>query len=87
VLDVPAGREDPDGSEGLLELLLDDSRAAYRRLAEDYDELKWVDLAAVRQVYGLRPLTRPLVSALNDQLSVADLADDIAEIRHPTAQL
>jgi hypothetical protein len=56
-------------------------------LAEDYDELKWVDLAAVRQVYGLRPLTRPLVSALNDQLSVADLADDIAEIRHPTAQL
>ncbi len=85
-IDFPAGREDPDGSEGLLELLLDDSPEAYRRFAEDYYELR-VDLAAVRQVYALRPLTQPLVTALNDQLSVADLAYDIAEIGYPTAQL
>jgi hypothetical protein len=46
-----------------------------------------VDLAAVREIYALRPLTQPLVSALNQQLSVADLAYDIAEIGYPTAQL
>ena len=46
-----------------------------------------MNLAAVQQVYALRPLTQPLVTALNDQLSVADLAHDIAEIGYPTAQL
>ena len=86
VLDFPAGREDPDGSEGLLELLLDDSPEAYRRFAEDYYQPRSVDLAAVREVYALRPLTQPLVTTLNHQLSVADLADDIAEIGYPTAQ-
>jgi hypothetical protein len=85
VIDFPAGREDPDASEGLLELLLDDSPEAYRRFAEDYYELR-VDLVAVREVYALRPLTQPLVTTLNDQLSVADLAYDIAEIGYPTAQ-
>jgi hypothetical protein len=85
-IDFPAGQEDPDGSEGLLELLLDDSQEAYRRFAEDYYELNSVDLAAVREVYALRPLTQPLVTTLNEQLSVADLADDIAEIGYPTAQ-
>jgi hypothetical protein len=77
----------PDGSQWLLELLLDDSPAAYRRYAEEYYELESVDLAAVREIYALRPLTQPLVSALNQQLSVADLAYDIAEIGYPTAQL
>jgi hypothetical protein len=86
-IDFPAGREDPDGSQWLLELLLDDSPAAYRRYAEEYYELESVDLAAVREIYALRPLTQPLVSALNQQLSVADLAYDIAEIGYPTAQL
>ena len=87
VIDFPAGQKDPDGSEWLLELLLDDSPEAYWRFAEDYYELKSVNLAAVQQVYALRPLTQPLVTALNDQLSVADLAHDIAEIGYPTAQL
>jgi hypothetical protein len=56
-----------------------------------YYELNSVDLAAVREVYALRPLTQPLVTALNQQLSMADLAYDIAEIGYPigypTAQL
>jgi hypothetical protein len=46
-----------------------------------------VNLAAVWQVYALRPLTQPLLTALNKQLSLADLAYDIAEIGYPTAQL
>jgi hypothetical protein len=71
----------------VLELLLDGSSAAYRRFAEDYYELNSVDLAAVWEIYALRPLTQPLVTALNDQLSVVELAHDIAEIKYPTAQL
>jgi hypothetical protein len=85
-INFPSGQQDPDGSEWLLELLLDDSPEAYRRFAEHYYELRSLSLAAVREVYALRPLTQPLITALNDQLSVADLAADIAEIRYPTAQ-
>jgi hypothetical protein len=44
-----------------------------------------VDLAAVREIYALRPLTQPLVTTLNDQLSLEDLARDISGIRYPTA--
>jgi hypothetical protein len=87
VIDFPAGRVDPDGSQWLLELLLDDSPEAYRRYAEEYYELHSVDLAAVREIYALRPLTQPLVAILNDRLSVADLARDIAAIGYPTGQL
>jgi hypothetical protein len=56
-IDFPAGQEDPDGGEWLLELLLDDSPEAYRPFAEEYYELKSVDLATVSEVYALRPLT------------------------------
>ena len=70
----------------VLDVLLDDSPEAYWRFAEEYYELASMDLAAVREIYALRPLTQPLVTALNGQLSVADLADDIAEIGYPTAQ-
>jgi hypothetical protein len=87
MIDFPAGQEDPDGSERLLELLLDDSPEAYRRFADDYYQPRSVNLAAVREVYALRPLTQPLVTTLNEELSLADLAHDIAEIGYPTAQL
>ena len=81
-INFPAGQQDPDGSEWLL----DDSPEAHGHSAEGYHELGSVSLAAVREVYALRPLTQPLITALNDQLSVADLADDIAEIGYPTAR-
>jgi hypothetical protein len=84
VIDFPTGRDDPDGSQGLLELLLEDSPEAYRRFAEDYYELNSVDPAAVREIYALRPLTQPLVTTLNDQLSLADLARDLSGIRYST---
>jgi hypothetical protein len=45
-----------------------------------------VDQAAVREVYALRPLTQELVTTLNGELSLADLAGDIAEIGYPAAQ-
>jgi hypothetical protein len=44
-----------------------------------------VDLAAVREIYALRPLTQELVTTLNRSLTLKDLAADIAEIGYPTA--
>ncbi|MEU6215810.1 hypothetical protein ABZ891_38710 [Streptomyces sp. NPDC047023] len=40
-------------------------------------------LEAVRDVYALRPLSQTLVSSLNAEVTLADLARDIAEIGYP----
>jgi hypothetical protein len=42
-----------------------------------------VDLEAVRQVYALRPLSQELVSLLNPEVSLTDLARDISEVGYP----
>jgi hypothetical protein len=84
-IDFPAGYDDPDGSGWLLELLLDGSPEAYHRFAVHYYEPRPVDLAAVREIYALRPLTQELVTTLNRSLALKDLAADIAEIGYPTA--
>lgn len=81
-IDFPAGRPDPDGAEGLFELLVDRSPEAFQRFAEDYYEVP-VDLEAVRHVYALKPLDQALVSSLNAEVTLADLAEDIAEIGYP----
>lgn len=78
------GHEDPDGSEVLLRLLVDRSAEAYATWASDYYETP-VDLAAVRHVLALRPLTAEVVAALNPDVDLAALADDIAEIGYPVA--
>ena len=82
VIDFPAGHADPDGAAGLFGLLVERSPEAFRRFAEDYYEVP-VDLEAVRDVYALRPLSRELVSSLNPEVTLADLAGDIAEIGYP----
>ncbi|GAA0659726.1 hypothetical protein GCM10010193_08310 [Kitasatospora atroaurantiaca] len=41
-------------------------------------------LDTVRYVCALRPLTDDVVHALNAELTLADLAEDIAEIGCPT---
>ncbi|GAA4935345.1 hypothetical protein [Actinoplanes utahensis] len=66
----------------LFELLIDGTPAAYQEFAEDYYE-EDVDLEAVAEVFALRPLTDPLVKRLNPDVTVAYLADDIAEIGYP----
>lgn len=81
-IDFPADRTDPDGTTGLFALLVDSSPEAFQRFAEDYYEVP-VDLAAVREVYALHPLDQRLVSSLNAEVSLADLAPDIAEIGYP----
>ncbi|MFC5187840.1 hypothetical protein [Actinomadura harenae] len=83
-IDFPPGQADPDGATGLFPLLVDRSPEAFQRFAEDYYEVP-VDLAAVKDVYASRPLNQDLVSSLNPELTLADLAEDISEIGYPQA--
>lgn len=83
-IQFPTGRKDPDGSGWLLELLVDGSAEGYQGFAEDYYEID-VDVAAVRQVMALRPLTEQLVTGLNDAVRVGDLTKDVADIGYPVA--
>ncbi|GAA3443366.1 hypothetical protein [Planomonospora venezuelensis] len=83
-IDYPDGASDPDGAAHLFALLADPSAEAFQRFAEDYYEVP-VDLDAVRHVYALCPLTQTAVTALNADLTMKDLADDLAAARYPSA--
>ncbi|MFG2127631.1 hypothetical protein ACGFNV_07510 [Streptomyces sp. NPDC048751] len=74
--------EDPDGAEYLFQLLVDRSPEAFQEWAEDYYEVP-VDLEAVRHVFASRPLTERVVSALNSEITLSDLARDIAHSGYP----
>ncbi|MFJ9843385.1 hypothetical protein ACIRYZ_23545 [Kitasatospora sp. NPDC101155] len=82
-IDFPEGHADPVGADWLFRLLVDRSPEAYASFVGDYYEVP-VDLDAVRHVCALRPLADDVVRALNAELTVADLAEDIAEIGYPT---
>ncbi|MFE7012119.1 hypothetical protein ACFVAQ_16670 [Streptomyces sp. NPDC057651] len=73
---------DPDGAGYLFQLLVDRSPEAFQRWAEDYYELP-VALEAVSHVFASRPLSDSVVNALNPEVTVADLAKDLAEIGYP----
>ncbi|MEU9796286.1 hypothetical protein AB0E27_37960 [Streptomyces sparsogenes] len=74
--------EDPDGAESLFPLLVDRSAEAFQRWAEDYYEVP-VNVQAVRHVLSSRPLTEGVVSALNPEVTLTDLAEDITRIGYP----
>ncbi|MFF4620165.1 hypothetical protein [Nonomuraea jabiensis] len=82
-IDYPDGMNDPDGALYLFARLVDPSPEAFQRFAEDYYEVP-VNLDALRHVYALRPLTQAVVTALNADLAVKDLADDLAAARYPS---
>ncbi|MET8756150.1 hypothetical protein ABZW32_39580 [Streptomyces sp. NPDC004667] len=84
-IDFPEGAVDPDGATSLFSLLVDRSPEAFQRFAEDYYEVS-VDLGAVSQVRALWPLNQELVSLLNPEVNLADLAQDIAEIGYPQSE-
>ncbi|GAA5178818.1 hypothetical protein GCM10023322_06890 [Rugosimonospora acidiphila] len=79
----PSDNIGPDGS-GLLEILLDDIADRYIAFAEDFYEIK-VDPSVVGHVVAHRPLTDAVVKALNPDVSVAGLLDEIAAIGYPVA--
>ncbi|GII95756.1 hypothetical protein [Sinosporangium siamense] len=82
-IDYPDGVSDPDGAVYLFAQLVDPTPEAFQRFAEDYYDVS-VDLNAARHIYALRPLTQTVVTALNADLSVEDLADDLAAARYPS---
>ena len=70
--------EDRDGSLDLL-TLLDGNPESYQKWATEYYERE-VDLDAVRHVYEHNSLTPSVLAALNPNLTLADLSEDIEEI-------
>jgi len=80
-IEFPAG-PDPDGADRLFAVLADATPLAYQRFAEDYYEQR-LDGEAIGEIYALRPLTDALVRRLNPELSIVDLAGDLAEIGYP----
>ncbi|MGW1544123.1 hypothetical protein ACWCPM_28440 [Streptomyces sp. NPDC002309] len=79
---VPAGVEDGDSTEWLFDVLTDGRPEAYQQFAEECYEVA-VDIEAVRHAYALRPLTRSVVSALNPDVELADLDEDLSQIGYP----
>ncbi|MGI5215877.1 hypothetical protein [Plantactinospora sp. CA-290183] len=74
-----------DGSEWL-DVLLDDVVDQFVGFAANYHGIE-VDRAAVEHVVAHRPLTDTVIQALNPQLTVADLREDIAAIGYPIAAM
>ena len=82
-VDFPAGEhKDVDGTGWMFEVLVDGTAESYRKFAEEYYEVV-PDITAVRHVYDLKPLTQEIVSALNPDVDLADLAEDAAQIGYP----
>lgn len=85
LVEIPAdGIEDADGADRLFDVLVDGRAEAYRKFAVEYYEVE-LGLETIRHVYALRPLSPGIVAALNPDVSLADLAEDIAEIGYPVA--
>ncbi len=73
----------PDGSDQFLnEILTSPNSLPYQQFARDYFEMQ-PDPAAIEHVFGLRPLTESVVRALNPDITLDDLADDIDNIGYP----
>ncbi|MEU8674586.1 hypothetical protein [Streptomyces sp. NPDC048560] len=81
-IDLPEEGEGADGADYLFQLLVAGTPEAYLEWAEDYYEIT-LDPAAVRHVYDLRPLTADVVAALNPEIALDDLADDVKETGYP----
>ena len=79
-IEFPKG-DDPDGSAQLL-AGFDGKPATYCEFAEEYYETT-VPLAAVQHVFGHKPLTDAVVKTLNADLSIGDIAGELAEIGYP----
>ncbi|HNG94659.1 MAG TPA: hypothetical protein PLB32_17775, partial [Acidobacteriota bacterium] len=80
-IEFPQAEADPDGSARLLEIL-DGRPETYQAWAEDYFE-RHIPLEPIQAIYYQQPLTEILVTALNPELTLADLEADIREIGYP----
>ncbi|MFB6719801.1 hypothetical protein ACFCV3_06565 [Kribbella sp. NPDC056345] len=71
-----------DGANYLFELLADGRPEAYLSFAEDYFGVE-LDIEPIRHIYALMPLTEYVVTSLNRERRLPDLAEGIAEIGYP----
>ena len=80
-IDYPKDCDDPDGSNMLLSIY--DSRLeSYQDFAENYYDEE-VDLSVIEHVYAHKPLTKKIIMQLNPDITLKELAEDIAEIGYP----
>jgi hypothetical protein len=75
---------DQDGSAQLLAILIDDPVACKAHVL-DYHE-RDVPLEALRRIYADEPLDEALLAALAPEVTLAELAEDLAEIGWPVRQ-
>jgi hypothetical protein len=75
---------DPDGSEQLLSIL-DGNPKTYQAWSEAYYE-RIVPLDPVAEIYQHKPLTAALVEALNPNITLDELKQDIEEIGYPMSE-
>lgn len=64
--------------------MMDGDPESYRRWAEDYYERE-VSIEAVKRIYDMDPIDADLVEALNPDIGIEDIQDDIEEIAYPRA--
>lgn len=83
-IESPVG-DDPDGSRELL-AIFDGLPQTYQCWSADYYEQP-IPLAAVERIYRHEPLTNGLILALNPEIRLADLREDIANIAYPAAPI
>ena len=74
--------DDADGALWLLGILCDGTGEEYRTYVEEVHE-RDIALDAVAHLYALRTLTQAVVSAINPEVRLADLAADIEHIGFP----
>jgi len=75
---------DKNGSTSLLGILTGRPED-YQAYAEGY-YLSEVPIESVRKIFSITPLTQELVASLNPDVSIEQLASDIAEIGYPLKQ-
>ena len=78
--DLPKS-EDPDGSEHLLGIL-DRKPSTYQDFAEEYYE-EDIPLAPIRDIYTHAPMTAKTLEYLNPDITIEDIAEELAEIGYP----
>ncbi|MFC8235328.1 hypothetical protein [Streptomyces sp. NPDC057284] len=84
-IDFPPNRADPDGTAVFCSTYW--STAHPKRSGASPRTIYEVSVnqEAVGELYALRPLDQELVSLLNAEVTLADLAQDISEIGYPQA--
>jgi hypothetical protein len=83
-INYPSG-DDPDGSENLL-YILDGDPETYKDFAESSWERKF-NIEAIAHIYEQQELTQAVISELNPDLSLENLAKDLDEIGYRTFKI